>query len=586
MFNYKIKGATKGDIYGIVLENRFLTEKQAEDLINPEKEGVKEHDPFLFKNMKMGVLQLRESIRFKKKIGIVVDPDVDGYSATAMLHDFIINKIGYKNCEVLFHKKNVKSHGVDTDVVNQTIKNQIDFLILPDAGSSESDFKEMQKLFKKGIKVLVIDHHGVEYDYDITKGEDITMINYNQKGCEYPNKYLSGCAVTYKFITACSSLLSIPYRNNEYIDLVALTLVSDMMNLRDSLENRLLLKIGSDKKNIQNLFINSFIEEKKLVGDKLSFVDYAFNIAPLINGTIRTGSQKDKEMLFKAFFEDVQVESGKRGCKGQLAPIQTEIIRIMGNNKNRQDKKIKDVKPNITEIVKKDDNKVVFIDIGDMVDSSMTGVLANKVLYDTVKRPLFLYREKAGEECTVGGSARGYKVDSLKDLCKETGLFNFVSGHDNAHGFEMPKDNIEEAIKALNEKLKDIDFTDFLEVDRVYEKAVNYNDVKKIADKSDLFCKEIPEPIFLVKNVKLHTNDIRPINNCTYGFKIGDVSFTKNFGSKVWYQSATLLDQLDFGGDIVADIEVKFRKNTKGFYYCEIGEMHSRIDLKEDEIDF
>lgn len=607
MIKHKLISQSSDDIYNTVLENRGLTQEGVDSLLCPQ-DFTSEINPTLFHNMLTAIRVLHEAIKGKKKIGLIPDPDVDGYSSSSMLHDFITRKLRYDNVEVIFHKKFPKSHGLDEDVVKQANKLKIDLLILPDAGSSLQDYerivetskqdgdKEKKTLLTKDMQILILDHHKTEYNAD---EERITMVNYNQPECEYPNKYLSGCAVTYKFIHAYAERhfeYSVQFDMFEYIDLVALSLVSDMMNL-NCLENRLLLQIGSDKNVIKNLLLIKLIEIKKLDGDYLNFEDYAFTIGSQINGTIRVGTQKDKEMLFHAFFSDELVESKKRKVpEGTMVDIQTEIIRIMGNNKStKQDKKIKKALEEIRQQIADDktllDNKVVAINIGDMVDSSITGVFANKLMYGIVNRPVLLYRETSEDENMIGGSGRGFKIESLQQLCKDTGLFKFVSGHDNAFGFSIEKKNLDKAIEILNEKLADVEFDSPIDVDRVYNGVVPIADVKAIGNIGDLFCNEIPEPMFLLKDVKMHTSKIERKGSSTYTFKIGDVCFYKYFGSLDWFSEVVLSNEipteedpyityvrLPFGGDIVTDILVKFKKSKNGFYYCDIVDMVSRED--------
>lgn len=581
MIKYKLK--EQGiDVIDTILTNRNLTMCQVKELLNP-KESM-QHDGMVMKNMGEGLNLLHNAIISHMNIGIVCDPDVDGLGATSSLENFIINKIGYKKCQVLFHK-NPKSHGLDEDILKKVIKNNIQLLILPDAGSSKQDLEMAKQILKLGVKILIIDHHIAEYD---PKDLDIVMINPNQEGCLYENKNLSGCGVTYKFIHEYAKKYSVKIKQYEYIDIVALTLISDMMDMKNSLENRLLFNIGSLKENISSPMINTFIDSKKIIGDCINIEEYAFTISSMMNATIRVGTQTDKEMLFNAMFKEQMVESKKRGSKGELVPIQDEILRIMTNNKSKQDKKVKEAVQKIKNQINEKGllkDKVFIFDVGDIIDSSLTGLVANKIMNDVVKRPTMLYRDNKNKEGFVGGSGRGCKVDSLKELCLETNLFEFVSGHDNAQGFEIKKENLEEVRELLNIKLEHINLEDAYEVEEVYNGAVPVSDVKDIAKYEDLWCNHIEEPKFIVKNVKMETSQIEKIGNSTYVFKIGDVNFTKTFGSAIWYESLIHEDDLPFGGAIIADIVFSIRKNKKGYDFCKIIDMKTKIN-EEEVIDF
>jgi single-stranded-DNA-specific exonuclease len=96
-------------------------------------------------------------------------------------------------------------------------------VIIPDAGSNQ--YLEHKTLKEEGKDILVIDHHEA-----MMESEDACVIN-NQFG-DYPTKSLCGGAMVLKFCTYIDELLG---TNNakEYIDLAALALISDMMDIRD-----------------------------------------------------------------------------------------------------------------------------------------------------------------------------------------------------------------------------------------------------------------------------------------------------------------------------------------------------------------
>ena len=88
---------------------------------------------------------------------------------------------------------------------------------------------------KAGVDVLVIDHHEADYI-----SSDACIIN-NQL-CDYPTKSLSGVGMVYKFCSYIDELLNVDYAD-QFLDLVALGMVADMMDLRD-FETRHLITRG------------------------------------------------------------------------------------------------------------------------------------------------------------------------------------------------------------------------------------------------------------------------------------------------------------------------------------------------------
>ena len=127
-----------------------------------------------------------------------------------------------------------KQHGL-SDCINK-ISNNYSLVICPD--SSSNDYNYHYQLFKKGIGVLVLDHHLADHI-----SEYAVIIN-NQLS-NYPNKELSGVGVVWQFCRYIDSILNVNYADN-FIDLVAFGLDADMMSLR-SFETRYLITKGFKK---------------------------------------------------------------------------------------------------------------------------------------------------------------------------------------------------------------------------------------------------------------------------------------------------------------------------------------------------
>ena len=99
--------------------------------------------------------------------------------------------------------------------------------------------------------MLVIDHHETD-----KISENACIIN-NQIG-EYKNKTLSGVGMVYKVCQYIDNLLGVNYAN-KIIDLTALGIVSDMMDLRN-FETREIITKGLHY--IENPFFCAFVEKQ------------------------------------------------------------------------------------------------------------------------------------------------------------------------------------------------------------------------------------------------------------------------------------------------------------------------------------
>ena len=143
---------------------------------------------------------------------------------------------------------------------------------------------ELQKLYDElkecGKTVIVLDHHEAE-----KTSEDAIVIN-NQLS-NYPNKFLSGVGVTWQFCRYIDKIMN-NSKANEYLDLVALGMVADMMDLKD-FETRHLVTLGL--KQIRNPYLKGMVSKQSFqLRDGITPFGIAFYIAPYVNATIRVGS--------------------------------------------------------------------------------------------------------------------------------------------------------------------------------------------------------------------------------------------------------------------------------------------------------
>ena len=291
-------------------------------------------------------------------IAVVVDSDVDGFTSAAIFIQYLRKWNTEVNIVPILHKG--KGHGLsDTieDVFELTKDNTVKYVVLPD--SSSNDYKYHEQLGAEGIQCLVLDHHIVEPD---THFSDHAIIVNNQLSPNYKNKDLCGAGVTWQFCRYYDSLKGTSYAD-EYIDLAALGIISDMMSML-SLENRYIVHTGLN--NINNYFFRALCEKQSFsMGGKVNPISVAFYITPLINAMIRAGAEDEKQRCFQAFIDGhALVESHKRGAKGTFEEVAIESARECTNARAKQNRILdKAVEELEIKIAKHDllENKILFV---------------------------------------------------------------------------------------------------------------------------------------------------------------------------------------------------------------------------------
>lgn len=342
----------------------FLTERGITDIdgfLNPSNTFL--HDPEDLLNAKEAAEKVLEYVNNKAKILTIVDADVDGFTSSAIIYQYI-KKLD-KDADIDFILHEHKGHGL-SDLIDDIINNieHYDLIIIPDAGTN--DYQHIEDLKQLNTFVVILDHHILNEDSEISS--NCIIVN-NQISPNYPNKDLTGAGVTWQFCRLLDRLTGFDYAN-DFIDLAALGIISDMGSIC-SLENRYIIQEGL--KNIKNFFFESACQKQDYsMGGKKNYFSVAFYITPLLNSLIRVGSQPEKERLFLAMIDGHQlVPCNKRGAKGTLEKVAIESLRECTNTKSKQDKittqameqlNIKIFNNNLL------DNKVLFVELEDEDD--------------------------------------------------------------------------------------------------------------------------------------------------------------------------------------------------------------------------
>ena len=235
-------------------------------------------------NIEQGAKMLIRHISQEDKTFIQIDSDADGYTSSSLLINYLNSLFpGYVQNNISYRVHEGKQHGL----ILETIPEDVKLVIAPDASSN--DYEVHQQLRERGIDVLVIDHHEAE------KISEYACIINNQL-CDYPTKSLSGVGMVYKFCSYIDSLLNID-NANQFIDLVALGLIADVMLMKD-FETKHLVNLGL--KQITNPFFRGMtIKNEYSLGGNITPFGVAFYIAPYINAVTRCGTQEEKLLLFE-----------------------------------------------------------------------------------------------------------------------------------------------------------------------------------------------------------------------------------------------------------------------------------------------
>lgn len=487
-----------------VLVNRGIPYDQINHYLNTTDNDIL--DPRLIPHLDEGAKMLIKHISQNDKVLIQVDSDCDGYTSAALLMNYLYCLFpSFVNNNISYRVHMGKQHGIIPDTIPEDVK----LVIAPD--SSSNDYEAHEYLNLSGIDVLVIDHHEADHI-----SEYACIIN-NQL-CDYPTKSLSGVAMVWKFCCYIDMLLKTDHAQ-KFLDLVALGLVADMMDVRD-FETRRLIDKGLQQ--IRNPYFRGAIDKDQFhFTNEITPIGVAFYIAPLINATTRVGTQEEKLMLFESMLDFRGYElvpSTKRGCKGQAETRVEQACRNCTNIKSRQTKIRDNSLEKIEQIIVNQNllsNKILIVQLDDLItDRNLTGLIANQLMSE-YQRPVLILNKIENEDGTITweGSGRGYDKSRLKDFrgfLENNKYVMYAEGHANAFGIGIKDEDINAFITSTNSALNGFDFTPIYNVDFIYKSdELTPDEVIDIAGMKSLWGQGVEEAEIAVEGIKVHKDNIR-----------------------------------------------------------------------------
>ena len=486
-----------------ILTNRGLKEEDIWHYLNTTDDDL--IDPTSIEHIEEGAQMLLKHMRAHDKVFIQPDSDVDGFTSSAILINYLY-KIDPKFVEecVNYDVHNNKEHGIDLSFIDDDVK----LVIAPDASSNEADIHKV--LYDKGIDVLVIDHHNAE-------GYSPWACVINNQISDYPNKDLSGAGMVYKFCCYLDKILGVEFAD-EFIDLAVFGIIADVMDLRNFETRRMIVKaVDSFKSPFLNILAsaNSFQSGVQIVPKTFSWT-----LAPAVNAICRVGSKEEKKLVFEAMLEHLannEVPSTKRGHKGETELLCEQAARVAKNVKAGQDRMRDKLSAEFDELIEEKNltsNKILALKMKESTqdDRNITGLVANKLM-SRYQRPVLVLSKRVLEDGSIhwAGSGRngGDGLVSFQKFLIDSGLVDWAQGHDNAFGVSIPDENFAKLIEYGNTQLADYDFTPKHKIDIIYYgNNIDINDIASLADNNDLWGEGLEEPKILIKDLPIRSGAI------------------------------------------------------------------------------
>ncbi|MFO7783797.1 MAG: single-stranded-DNA-specific exonuclease RecJ [Thermodesulfobacteriota bacterium] len=273
----------------LLLNRGITTAEAATGFLSPSLSGLTH--PGMFKDMGAAVDRVIWAARRGRPITVYGDYDADGITSTALLVRF------FKDLAVSVSSyipdRFDEGYGLNRRAVQAIAGSRRGLLVTVDCGTN--DREEVELAMSSGLEVVITDHHRADENFQPL----CPVLNPKRPDCTFPFRGLAGVGVAFFLAVAVRAALRkagwFRFRGEpdlrEYLDLVALGTVADMVPLLD--ENRRLVTAGMKAMATSTWpGLLALQERAGIKPDRVSVEDVAFRLAPRINAAGRLGKAR------------------------------------------------------------------------------------------------------------------------------------------------------------------------------------------------------------------------------------------------------------------------------------------------------
>jgi len=420
----------------IMIDRGIDTNDKVEKFLNGNLNNL--YDPSSIPDIDKITKIIKEYTYFST-IGIYSDYDVDGIASAYIMYTALKKMAPNSKINIYISDRFRDGYGLSKTAIDMMAQQKTELIITLDCGIS--NYKEIAYAQKKGINVVVIDHH------ESDNPSNTPYIDLKVRNDFYPFKELCGAGICWKI---AQYMLQEEFL--EVLDVAAIATVADVVPLID--ENRIIVTEGI--KRIQegnlNCGIQAIIDVNTIDRKNLNSMDIGFNIGPLINATGRLGSAYPALQLL---LEDNPEE---RSCLAH---------ELYQTNKQRQ-KITKEIFQEIEKNINEKDKVIVW---ESKAHQGIVGLIAGR-LTSRYNKPAIII-----DKMSRKGSCRSIEPFNLYDnlkICLEEGLLDSAGGHAMAAGISLPRKNFIPFKTRINQLANN---TEYITTD--YDKEISLNQINE-----------------------------------------------------------------------------------------------------------
>jgi single-stranded-DNA-specific exonuclease len=408
-----------------LLFNRGLTEPDAAELFLATDSRLSA-SPWTLPDIDKAVGRIQRALLSGEQIAIYGDFDVDGISATAVLVKGL-ERLGGHVTPYIPHRLQ-EGHGLNSYALAELKEHGVSLVITADCGiTGTAQMRETHKSRLPPLDMIITDHHLPLEELPPA----IAIIDPKRKDSRYPFADLAGVGVAYKVLQALYQGLGKEHEARQFLDLVALGTVADMMPLTG--ENRYLVKAGLDQ--LRNTTRPGLIELATQANIKLGKADAqpsSFGLAPRLNAA---GRLEHAISAYNLLVTESQEEAHKLAAGLTEQNIERQRLTTNALAHAREQVQQKGISP--------------IIIAGDSgYAGGILGLVAGR-LCDDFYHPAVVMQ--LGDEICQGSCRSIPEFNITEAIGKCSDLLTRFGGHAQAAGFTLPASNLKAFEKRINE---------------------------------------------------------------------------------------------------------------------------------------
>lgn len=408
----------ENDAFSLLLKNRKIVDN--DEFLNPKspldypisKIGISDED------LQIAVNRILKAQKQNEDVVIFGDYDADGVTATAILWE-VLHKIGL-NVYPFIPERISQGYGLNFDVYEDLIKKYKNLKLIITVDNGIVAHSEIQKFQKKGIDVIVTDHHKKD-----TKKNKALAVIHSEKIC--------GAGVSWFFAREILKATDAKYDIYQALELVLIGTIADQMDLREINRSFVVhgLKVINQTKRVGLLSLLK-LSEKGIF--EISEKDIGYFIAPKINAMGRIAEAMDALRLICTKDKQRAIELAKlvyetNGKRQDILVESTQIALQIANEKTF-------------------DNFVFVYD--EIFHEGITGLIASKLVeeYSLPSAAISINGDFAKGSIRVPDS----RFDAVSALRAIGTMLIAGGGHSGAAGFTVLKKDLHLIEKIISEE--------------------------------------------------------------------------------------------------------------------------------------